>query len=574
MVLSTPLALAGAALIAASSAPDAPWTRARSAHFEVLSDAGAAPAREAARRLERLRTVLLELFPNPDDTRRDITVLVVEDTHRFRELVPRERRNAARLAGFFLGGSERDYAVLRLSSEVLRPFEPIEHEYAHLILNGSLPSQPVWLAEGLAELLSGGLLDGTEARLGAVRPEHESLLRQDGAPRLRELLMVGYDSPTYLGHGDGGALYAGSWALVRWVVHRRGLQALSAYAATVAQGADPGRAFATSIADPREAQATLLDVPPGPVLRVPQHGTAHGPVSVDAPSRADVEHRLGDVLLQGGHSREARVHFRRALEVDPAHLPSRTSLGGLLADEGQWEAARQELEAVLERDPENPAARLRLARLHVAEALQRGVPLSPAVEARVVTDLEAALDAAPELYEAALLLASLRAEPEEDLVRRLEPLFEQQPERTIVAQTLSQLYLQRGDVESARRILERGRDAARDDAARYLCAHLLARLEGFSAATVEVRGDLVYLDCRDDGSLRFSISADPRSVKLEAASTRSFVVHGTADPDRQVEFLCGHQDRPITVRYDPAGARGTEVNGRVLWLALDRAAGN
>jgi len=224
---------------------------------------------------------------------------------------------------------------------------------------------------------------------------------------------------------------------------------------------------------------------------------------------------------------------------------------------------------VLEADPENPAALLRRARLYVSEALQRGVPLDPRVEAQAVADLETALAHSPQLYEAALLLASLSTEPRANLIGLLEPLFEQQPDRTDIARTLSRLYVQGGNLTAARRVLRRGRDAARDPAFRYLCAHLLARLEGFSAATVEVRGDLIDLDCRPDGSLLFTVAADPATVRLEASSARSFFVHGTGEAAPEVELVCGYQDRPIVVRFHPAGSTDPTVNGTVLWLALD-----
>lgn len=560
--------LVGTSLGAPKVAAEDTWVRVRSPHFEVLSDAGEAPAREAARRLERVRTVLLELFPDPDDARRPITVLVVQDPNRFALLVPRERRHSEDLAGFFQGGGERDYAVLHLSPERLRPFEAIEHEYAHLVLNRSLEAQPLWVSEGLAEVLSGAVLSDGEARLGAARPEYEPLLRESSLP-LAELLDVGYDSPEYLGEVESGALYARSWGLVRWVIHRQGLEALRAFLGDVAGGEEPRSAFARRIGDLADAEASLSDVPAGPLLRVTVERAPEPALCKDVPPPADVEHRLGDLLLHGGHSRSARRHFEAALRADPGHLPSRASLGGLFVSQGQWDAARRELESVLEADPENPAALLRHARLHVSEALQRGVRLDPRVEAQAVADLETALAHSPQLYEAALLLASLSTEPRANLIELLEPLFDQQPDRTDIARTLSRLYMQGGNLAAARRVLRRGHDAARDPAFRYLCAHLLARLEGFSAATVEVRGDLIYLDCRPDGSLLFTVAADPATVKLEASSTRSFFVHGTGEAEPELEFVCGYQDRPIVVRFHPAGSTDPAVNGTVLWLALD-----
>ena len=61
-------------------------------------------------------------------------------------------------------------------------------------------------------------------------------------------------------------------------------------------------------------------------------------------------------------------------------------------------------------------------------------------------------------------------------------------------------------------------------------------------------------------------------MKLEAASTRSFFVHGTLEADPQAELLCGYQDRPIVVRFHPAGRTDPAMDGKVLWLALDPAA--
>ena len=82
----SPALAAAAVLLASPTAADVRWVRVRSPHFEVLSDAGEAPAREAARRLERLRIVLLKLFPNREDARRLITVLVLQERSRFLRL--------------------------------------------------------------------------------------------------------------------------------------------------------------------------------------------------------------------------------------------------------------------------------------------------------------------------------------------------------------------------------------------------------------------------------------------------------------------------------------------------------
>jgi tetratricopeptide (TPR) repeat protein len=560
-------AMAVGAPLAASPAGDLAWVRVRSPHFEVLSDAGPAPAREAALRLERLRVVLLQLFPASEGVRRPITLLVLESRARFTSLAPGGSDGRRALAGFFQGGRERDYAVLHLSPDSVRPFEPAEHEFAHLILNGSLPAQPVWVAEGLADLLSDAILDDREARLGSGRPEYAALLRGPPRPPLDRLLALGYDSPEYRGHGETSRLYARSWALVRWVVHRRGLPGLRVFLEALAEGQGPTAAFQEHLGSLVEAEATLLDVPPGPLLRVPLAGPLRPRLVEDVPAEADVEQRLGDLLLHGGHTTRARRHFARALEVDPTHLPTRTSLAALLVRRGEWDAARRHLEVALETRPDDPLALLAEARLRLGKARDEGVPLDPEAEEGIVARLEAALDRSPQLYDAALLLAALRPEPVEERIAILGPLFDRQPERTEVGQVLSRLHMKGGDLAAARRVLERARDAARDPTLRYLAEHQLARLEGFGVLTAEVRGDLVFLACRPDGSLRFTISADPRTVRLEAETTRSFLVHG--EHQGEAELLCGEQDRRVVVRYQPGASTDPEADGVLVWLAFD-----
>ena len=564
----SPLAFLGVvALLPWPTAASDGWVRVRSPHFEVLSDAGEAPGREATRRLERLRGVLLTLFPGREPIDRPITLLVLENRARFSSLAPQGSGRGAGLGGFFQGGSERDYAVLHLSPLPPRPFEAAEHEYAHLVLNRSLSAQPVWVAEGLADVLSDAVFDGSQAGLGAGRPEYEALVRRPPSLSLERLLAIGNESPEYHGHAETEALYARSWALVRWVLHRRGLAGLRSFLEALAEGAEPRAAFAERIGPLGEAEATLLDVPPGPLLRVPVDEHLDPPLESDVPTVADVEQRLGDLLLHGGHTTAARRHLECALAADPAHVPTRNSLGDLLTRRGEWDAARRHLEAVLALQPDDPVALLRDAHLRLGTAREEGVALTPEAEERIVADLETALSRAPQLSDAALLLAHLRPEPVEERIALLEPLFDRQPDRSEIGQMLSGLHLKRGDIATARRVLERTHDAARDSTGRYLARHQLARLEGFSVVTAEVRGDLVFVACRADGSLRFTVVADPRTVRLEAASPRSFLVHGADGP--QTELLCGEQDRAVVVRYDPGGGSDPEVNGTLMWLAFD-----
>jgi hypothetical protein len=123
---------------------------------------------------------------------------------------------------------------------------------------------------------------------------------------------------------------------------------------------------------------------------------------------------------------------------------------------------------------------------------------------------------------------------------------------------------------AAQRVLRRAREAAVEPGYRFLCERQLGQIAAYKAATVEVRGRLLHVDCRADGGLRLTVDAPPAPIVLAAASTRSFFVHGEGGETRESELVCGLQDRPVVVRYWREEAEGTGVHGTVLWISFPR----
>jgi tetratricopeptide (TPR) repeat protein len=539
------------------------WVRARSAHFEVLSDAGEAPARQTAERLERLRQALVELLPPRLDAERPITLLLLADEGLFARLVSAEHRQHERVAGFFRGGSDRDYAVVHLAEGLDSALATAEHEYAHLVQNGALPAQPVWVAEGLAELLSGGALGEGVAELGADRPEHERRLQRGSLMPIESLLEVRYDSAEYLGDGSGGPLYAQSWGLVRWAIHQRGLAGLCRFLEAVADGAEPTTAFEVDLGP--LAEVRLDGVPAGPLFRLPL-GEPDPKVTTATPAVAEVEHCLADLLLHDAEWDAALRHLKAALAADPGHVPSRVARAKILVARKEWTAARAELDRALEIEPGAPAALLCRARLRLTEARDQGEPLDALEEAAVVSDLETAVAGCPQLYEAALLLAELRPQPYRQRIALLEPVFDRQPDQPDVARVLADLYIKSWDLDAARQVLFRAREMTRSSAYRFLFERLLERIGGFAAGTVEVEGRLVHLGCRPDGSLRFTIAVAPEMLRLEAPSGRSFLARGPTGEEPLL--VCGSQELPLRARYALQPGR-SDVDGTLLWLEVE-----
>jgi tetratricopeptide (TPR) repeat protein len=576
MPASAALALV-AALAAAPSdesrgGASADYTRARSPHFEVLTDAGAPLARHAAEHLEALRAAFADLLPPRLTGERRIVAILLANRSRFERLAPRRYAQPRSLAGFFQSGFESDTIVARLALEPPGPYAALDHEYAHLALNRSLPAQPLWVAEGLAELLSDGALDGDAARFGARRPELEAQARA-GDASLADLMRTGQDSPEYLGARGDGRLYGRAWALARFVVARHGLAALRAYLDTIAFGADPVAAFEDRFGPLAATETALFEVSPSPVLSA---AVAAGPpptsYAEDVPAAADVEQRFGDLLLAGGEPKRAQDHLERALAADPDQTAARISLAELRMRNGDRDGARRELARVLQRAPDEPGALLRSARLRVLDARAAGTALAPAEEDAIVAQLERALARAPGLYETALLLADLRPRPYASRLRPLELLFDQDPSRTEVALVIAALQAKQRNLAAAVSVLSRARDAAREPAYRFLCEHQLAQLGDYAAATTEARGRLVDLQCRPDGSLSFLVAAGRQVLRLEAESTRSFFVYSAGREEAEAEVRCGAQDRAVLIRFSRSSEEASGVQGRVLWLEfLERA---
>jgi thioredoxin-like negative regulator of GroEL len=561
-------AVLDAAVGAAGVLPAAePWIRVRSPHLEVLSDVGEERTRQTARRLEQLDRVLRRLLPPTGEDEGRVCALVFRDRSTFTRFVPLHHGRVREVEGFFQGGTECDYMVLPLPSlswEGHRAWETADHEYAHLHLNRSLPAQPVWVAEGLAEALSDGDLEGPEAWLGQARPDRAAVLQRGPRIPLAGLLTVTYDSPLYNDDSRNDVLYAEAWALVRWVVARQGLEGLLSFLAAVAQGIEPVGAFSQRFGDLATVEAALWALPPDPLFRVALESASDPPLFVTAPSEAEVEYRLGDLLLHGGRLGDAQRYFESALRDDSRHTPARAGLAQVLLQRGRWPEARRELRRALDAHPDDPGVLLRHARLLLDEALDRGEALAPEAEAEVVAALEKAVARAPHLAEAVELLARLEPEPLSGRIALLEPCFSRDPGRPQLGVALAGLHAERHDIGAARAVLLRARDAARDPAYRFLCEHLLSKVEGYAAATVEARGHLVRLECRPDGSLRFTLAVGAGSLVLEASSPTSVFVRGP-DGKRERDLTCGSQDVPLAVRYLPS----REPGGAGTLLTLD-----
>ena len=187
----------------ASAAPLAAANLARSAHFEVYSQAGERSAQAVVLSLERLRALFLH--ETGLGLTRPVRVIVFRSR---REYDPYRLRPAA--DAYYVGTETADSIVMIDPGS--GDFRIAAHEYAHAVLDANLVELPPWLSEGLAEVLSAVRLDDRPARTAAEMPYRAAILRSHPWMPLAELVTLPADSPLRDRRDTSEIFYAESWA--------------------------------------------------------------------------------------------------------------------------------------------------------------------------------------------------------------------------------------------------------------------------------------------------------------------------------------------------------------------------
>jgi len=549
---------------------DGRWVRARGAHAEVLTSGSEVQARRAAEHVETVHRVFqaaLAPLPLRPEGSRPPLVLAFRDRGSFTSVLPLRDKQPQQVDGLILGGTDRTYLVVHLEAD---DFDvALAHEYAHYLLNPVLAAQPPWVGEGLAELLARATVWPESATIGRPSDGHLRRVVRDGPMPLRDVLAVGYLSATYQGE-KRELFYAQSWALVHWVVAGRhgGIPGLIAYTKAIAEGDDPATAFARSFGMTVDAAQTSLAsyvangalptinlalpaTPPAPAstadAAVVSTAAQPSPIQVSAVDPAEMDAHLGDVLLRGGRVPEARAHFSRA--VAAGHAAAHEGLAAAYLRDGKLDEARRHIESALAADPDDARALQRRAEHIVREVATSGDVLGEAETRRAVAVLERALAADPDLADAADLLARLRPTPVAHRIALLRRAVARQPERADLAFTLSSLHVKRNDLAEAARVLRRARESTRDEAHRFLTAHLLRRIGAVSSGQGEARGTIEEIECLPRGALAFRVRTPSGVLRLTAGSPTALFLYDAEGETVERDLTCGPASIPVTARY-------------------------
>jgi tetratricopeptide (TPR) repeat protein len=506
-----------------------------------------------------------------------VAVLAFGDGGSFDDVMPLGKDGEPRTAdGFFQGGTGRSYIAVNLGTNRPDRYDALYHEWAHLALNEALPAQPAWVGEGLAEVYSAWQGDGDRVLVGLPRAEHLQTIAARGLMPLPALLRADYTSDLYNKERPRELFYAQAWAFAHHLLLGRtdGHARLRAYLEGIARGLDAVDGYRSAFGeDLATAQARLqAHIAPGAVrpaaTEVPD-AAAPITLTVDAPTRAETQYVLGDLLLHAGRAREARGRLARALEADPSFQPAREALVEVALRQAKWDEARGHLRAALAADPESPLALHRFADAMVREASARSLVLSDDEEAEAVRALEKCVARAPYHADAVHLLARLKPSPVHRRIPLLQAAFLREPHRTELGITLAHLYTKANDFGRSTATLLRAREAARDEAMRFLCSHLLGKAAYVASVTAEARGTLRALECLPGGALNFLIEGPGGGLlRLHAPSPRAAFLYGSEGEAFERELVCGPQAEPVTAWYRPGQTEGALGDGTLLSLSF------
>lgn len=223
------------------------WIEIRSPHFTVISNAGEKRAREVARELEQIRQVFRAALPSAkQDPALPVTVFAVRDEEGLKELLPQFwEGDGPRPWGAFFKVPDKYVIALRTDGGGSDRFQPIYHEYFHLLTSLNLEVVPVWLNEGLAEFWSQTVIRRNQVELGNTSPLHLQHLRRRMMPLLELVAATG--NPHESDPRRVSVFYAQSWALTHLLMmsdeNLSGREKLASYVDRIQEGQDAVAAF-------------------------------------------------------------------------------------------------------------------------------------------------------------------------------------------------------------------------------------------------------------------------------------------------------------------------------------------
>ncbi len=326
------------------------WVEVRSPHFSVVTDGGEKRGRDVASRLEQMRTAFGVLV-NKDHINIPIPVEVIafKSTKELRQYSPLFKGKPIEIAGYYLGGQDRNFIALDLSAN--NALEAIFHEYAHMLLNGNYPPMPVWFDEGFAQYYETITIDRKTITLGKAPESAGYVFRQFNFIPLGQLLAVGHDSAVYNESGDRrNIFYLESWLLVHYIFDKKKLKQMGQYAELVQAENEPPadalqRAFGTTPqALQKELEGYLHSMTVWTYTMSGEIKPEDFTVRTLRPT--DAQAILADLHLhESDYQQQAVKEFEAVLAAEPNNSAAHRGLGYAYLEHGDFEKAAGHFQA-------------------------------------------------------------------------------------------------------------------------------------------------------------------------------------------------------------------------------------
>lgn len=346
-----------AASLSAQNVREDIWTKVESPNFELIGNASGAQIITVADKLERFRAAVHKLFLI--ETLREpvkIRVVVFKDSASFRPFRPKlaDGMSDDAASGYFQSDIDVDYIAVAADNN----FSDIFHEYSHALLVRKLGRYdvPTWLNEGLAEYLKTFReVDGKTVEFGAPNAHHLKTLLADQLMPWDKLLRLDNFTLQQSGRAGRGIFYAQSWALVHFIIGKKGTTSVN----DIVEALSQTQRQSINVIDDMDiamvdagVKALLAQKPELPAIRRLQSESLSLSLTPVELSGAKANAYLADLLF---HLRdeEAESFVLRSLRAEPNLGMANATLGLLRLRQRKFDEAKILLEKALASEKNN-----------------------------------------------------------------------------------------------------------------------------------------------------------------------------------------------------------------------------
>ena len=579
------------------------WVEVRSEHFRVFSNAGEKRALQTASHFEQLRSLFTQVFPNQLVDSPVLTeIFVFKNEKSMKPYQPLVNGEPDNLVAYSRYSSYKNTIGMRLGGSGETSRQRAFHQFIHLVMSYGDTRYPVWFREGLAEYYETTIIRKDHARVGKIKEAHLRTLNSLPHIPLEKLFAVDQESPYYVDPDRRAHFDAESWALIHYLMVDKvpeGTRQLNEYFRLLALGRK--LAFQEAFQrNPREMDNELRNYIDNRIYQYfkvsLQPLDAKNELAASQLSAASTKHHLGDLLASIERYDEAEQQLTESIEDDPELKEVYSSLGFLYLRREKYDMARDYLALAVQNETDSPIVHNEYAQLLLGPYLGRTVNSIPdEVMEPVTASLEHVLATAPELIDAARLLAFVYLVRNENLERATdvaETALERAPGNQRLLYVLGQLYVKTGHYGDAAKVFahllknEEDPQTIAQLRRRLDWAEVqLARSGGSSPATSsspvempdahsdqapaeEISGILSELDCSLDEGLLFSISSGQRVFLLRTDKPPALRLFENGEPAKKMTLGCGVQNNPVRARYTPSPPsselEGYAVDGKLL----------